>query len=86
MGRMARARRRAGRRPHGGLTAHALRDGVTAEAAADLLWVLTSFESFDLLLTGRGLSADEAADVLVETAERALICPAAGTAARVTVR
>lgn len=77
MGRMARARRRAGRRPHGGLTAHALRDGVTAEAAADLLWVLTSFER---------VSADETADVLVETAERALICPAAGTAERVTVR
>ena len=50
----------------------ALRPGVTAEAAADLLWVLTSFDSFDLLLTGRGLSADAAADVLIETAERAL--------------
>jgi hypothetical protein len=50
----------------------ALRPGVTAEAAADLLWVLTSFDSFDLLFTGRGLSADEVGDVLVEMAERAL--------------
>ena len=32
-----------------------------AEAAAHLLWVLTSFDAFDLLSTGRGLSADEAA-------------------------
>ena len=72
MGRMARARRRAGRRPHGGLTAHALRDGVTAAAAADLLWVLTSFESFDLLFTGRGLSTRRATEILVDTAERAL--------------
>jgi len=51
---------------------NALRDGVTAEAAADLLWVLTSFDSFDLLSTGRGLSADDAADLLIETAERTL--------------
>jgi AcrR family transcriptional regulator len=51
----------------------ALRPGVTAEAAADLLFVLTSFDSFDLLFTGRGLSADAAGDVLVETAERALL-------------
>ena len=50
----------------------ALRPEVTARAAADLLWVLTSFDSFDLLFAGRGLSADEAADVLIETAERAL--------------
>jgi len=51
---------------------NALRPGVTAAAAADLLWVLTSFDTFDLLFTGRGLSADEAADVLIEPAERAL--------------
>ena len=50
----------------------ALRAGVTAEAAADLLWVLTSFDGIDLLLTGRGLSAEAAGDLLVETAERAL--------------
>ena len=52
--------------------ANQLRDGVTAEAAADLLWVLTSFDCFDLLHTGRGLSADDAAELLIETAERTL--------------
>jgi hypothetical protein len=35
--------------------------------------VLTSFESFDLLYTGRGLSTDAVADVLTATAERALL-------------
>ena len=46
--------------------------GVTAGEAADLLWVLTSFESFDLLYTGRGLSVDEVAEALVTSAERSL--------------
>src|SRR3954447_16098556 len=32
-----------------------LRPEVTAEEADDVLWVITSFESFDLLYTGRGL-------------------------------
>jgi AcrR family transcriptional regulator len=49
-----------------------LRSDITVERAADLLWVLTSFDGFDLLYTGRGLSADEVADVLIETAERTL--------------
>jgi AcrR family transcriptional regulator len=49
-----------------------LRPGVSVEAAADLLWILTSFDAFDLLYSGRGLSADAAADLLVETAERTL--------------
>jgi AcrR family transcriptional regulator len=49
-----------------------LRPGVTVDQAADLLWLLTSFDSFDLLYTGRGLSADEVAQVLVTTAERGL--------------
>ena len=52
--------------------AGALRDGVSQRQAAGLLFVLTSFESFDLLFTGRGLSARATADVLVETAERTL--------------
>ena len=50
----------------------ALLPGVTAGEAADLLWVLTSFESFDLLYTGRGLSVDEVARALVTAAERSL--------------
>jgi tRNA(His) 5'-end guanylyltransferase len=50
-----------------------LREGLTPKAAADRLWVLTSFDAFDLLYSGRGLSADEVARVLVETAERGLL-------------
>jgi AcrR family transcriptional regulator len=49
-----------------------LRDGLSAEDAEHILWVLTSFESFDLLFTGRGLSTDRAVEILIDTAERAL--------------
>jgi hypothetical protein len=49
-----------------------LRPGVGAEEAANVLWVLTSFESFDLLYTGRGLALDAVVDALLSTAERAL--------------
>lgn len=50
----------------------ALRDDVTEEQAADVLWMLASFEAFDLLHTGRGLPVDEAAELLATTAERTL--------------
>jgi AcrR family transcriptional regulator len=50
-----------------------LRPGVTVKQAEDTLWVLTSFESFDLLHTDRGLPADEIAELLTATAERALL-------------
>jgi hypothetical protein len=50
-----------------------LRAGVGAKEAADLLWILTSFDAFDLLFTGRGLPVDEVARVLVGTAERSLL-------------
>lgn len=49
-----------------------LRPDVTADEATDLLWVLTSFDSFDLLHTGRSLTADKVAKTLVTTAERSL--------------
>jgi AcrR family transcriptional regulator len=49
-----------------------LREGLTAEHAAELLWVLCSFEAFDLLHTDRGLTVDQAAEVLADAAERAL--------------
>jgi AcrR family transcriptional regulator len=52
-----------------------LREDVTEAQAADLLWMLTSFEAFDLLHTGRGMSVDRAADVLATTAERAICRP-----------
>jgi AcrR family transcriptional regulator len=47
--------------------------GVSAADAEHILWVLTSFEAFDLLHTGRGLSPKAAASQLIETAERALL-------------
>ena len=50
-----------------------LAPGVSPARAEHTLWVLTSFESFDLLYTGRGLSADAAARLLTEAAERALL-------------
>ena len=50
-----------------------LRDGLTAREAAHRLWVLTSFDAFDLLYTGRGLAADDVAHILVDQAERGLL-------------
>jgi hypothetical protein len=50
----------------------ALRADVTAGQAADLLWLLTSFDSFDLLYTGRELSIQETAATLITTAGRSL--------------
>jgi AcrR family transcriptional regulator len=50
-----------------------LRDGLSAKKAADRLWVLTSFDAFDLLYNGRDLSANEVARVLVDMAERGVL-------------
>jgi AcrR family transcriptional regulator len=69
---MMRLARRLGR--HG-----LLRDGVTVKKAADRLWVLTSFDAFDLLYNGRGLSADDVARVLVDMAERSVLADAGPT-------
>jgi AcrR family transcriptional regulator len=49
-----------------------LRPDLTIEDAADRLWVLCSFESFDALFTTRGLSLERTVEVLVDTAARAL--------------
>jgi AcrR family transcriptional regulator len=49
-----------------------LRPGLSVEDAEHVLWVLTSFESFDALFTGRGLSIDRTVEILVDAAERAL--------------
>jgi AcrR family transcriptional regulator len=49
-----------------------LREDLTRKQAVDVLWMLTSFESFDLLYTGRGLSLRKTIEVLTETAERAV--------------
>jgi AcrR family transcriptional regulator len=53
-----------------------LRPEVPTEEANDLLWVITSFESFDLLYTGRGLPLDVVIERLAGAAERALMRPA----------
>jgi AcrR family transcriptional regulator len=50
-----------------------LRPGVTADEAAELLWLVTSFDSFDLMYTGRGLPVERVADRLIAAAERALL-------------
>jgi AcrR family transcriptional regulator len=43
---------------------------LTVEEAADVLWVLTSFEAYDLLATRRGLGHDDAVSRLIGAAER----------------
>jgi AcrR family transcriptional regulator len=53
---------------------HALRPGVTAEHAAHLVWLLASFEAYDLL-AARGLDADGVVVVLTDTARIALLRP-----------
>jgi AcrR family transcriptional regulator len=50
-----------------------LRAGVTPGYAAHVIWLLASFDAYDSLATGRGLSPRATADVLVHTAERALL-------------
>ena len=54
--------------------------GVSAEEASDVLWVLTSFESFDLLYTGRGLPLDAVVERLTDD-RRARADAASGGAA-----
>jgi len=53
--------------------AGALQEDVTVDQAADILWMLCSFESFDALYTGRGLPLDEAIGLVTTTAERTLL-------------
>jgi AcrR family transcriptional regulator len=57
-----------------------LRAGLSVEAAVDVLWVLTSFESLDLLVSGRGRSVEEAVETLVDAAER-VVCRTPGAPA-----
>ncbi len=49
-----------------------LRPDVTVEEAADILWVITSFETFDQLYTGRALGEEDTAARLITMAERTL--------------
>jgi AcrR family transcriptional regulator len=50
-----------------------LREGLMAKQAADRLWVLTSFDAFDLLYSGRRQSAKAVAGVLVDMACRSVL-------------
>ena len=59
-----------------------LRPDVGVEHAAHVLWVITSFESFDLLYTGRALPVGEVVELLTATAERALCVSPAAAAPR----
>jgi hypothetical protein len=47
-------------------------DPPRVDDAAHTLWLITSFDAFDLLYTGRGLPVDEVARLLIATAERAV--------------
>jgi AcrR family transcriptional regulator len=67
-GRIEGQRRMAGRLAREG----SLRQDVTVEEAVDILWVITSFETFDQLHTGRGLSVEDTASRLIAMAERSL--------------
>jgi AcrR family transcriptional regulator len=49
-----------------------LRPDVSVDEAADLLWVMTSFDSYELLRSGRGLDFDETVERLVAAAERSV--------------
>ncbi len=50
-----------------------LRDDVSVDEAADVLWVITSFETFDQLYRGRSLSPPEVGRRLVAMAKRTLL-------------
>ena len=49
-----------------------LRADVTIEDAANIRWVLASFDSFDALYSGRGMTTDDVARMLITMAERSL--------------
>jgi len=54
-----------------------LRPGVTPDRAAHVIWLLASFDAYDLLATGRGLHSEEIVGVLTHTAQHALLTQAA---------
>jgi AcrR family transcriptional regulator len=58
-----------------------LRPDVSVDEAVDVLWMLCSFESFDLLYTGRELSTERAVELITAAAERTLCVaePAGGS-------
>jgi AcrR family transcriptional regulator len=67
-GRAAGMARLAGRLAAQGL----LRPDITAEDTANVLWLLSSFDSFDVLYSGRGLTLDAVVELQTAIAERSL--------------
>jgi AcrR family transcriptional regulator len=59
-----------------------LRADLTVERATDLLWVLGSFDAFDALCSDRGMSTDEAIELMVRVTEEALCRAPVAPAAR----
>jgi AcrR family transcriptional regulator len=53
--------------------ARRLRPELTQQAVADVLWVLTSFWTFDELFSGRGVDADGCARILIGMARSTLL-------------
>jgi hypothetical protein len=49
-----------------------LKPGISAKRAAHVLWLVASFDAFDLLYAGRGLSARETGRILADTFESAV--------------
>jgi len=50
-----------------------LRPGISREQAAHVIWLLAGFDAYDVLATGRRLGPDAVLDILVRTAEGALL-------------
>ena len=50
-----------------------LRDDVTVDEATDVLWLLSSFDSFDLLHHGRGRTAGSVAATLTRAVEQSIL-------------
>jgi AcrR family transcriptional regulator len=50
-----------------------LRPGVSESQAARIIWLLASFDAFDLLYSGRDLSANKTAETLLDMAESAIL-------------
>ncbi len=59
-----------------------LRPDVTVRHAANVLWLLCSFESFDLLYTGRNLSLAATTELTISIAEQSLLVPTTEPPAR----
>jgi AcrR family transcriptional regulator len=50
-----------------------LRQGLTVERATAVIWLLAGFDAYDALASGQGLPPEEITNVLVDTAESALL-------------